>query len=388
MACETCGHDGEGACHCQHASLLGFLSDFRSGTATPPAAEETADLFPARPGIANAGPSPWDEYALAPAARPDRDEAPPAQSSPVWEAAPAQSSPVWDEHALAQSSPVWEASPAQSSPVWEAPAAQPSPVWEAPPAHTPPDWALPARPWPWKEAAVFVAVLLVAGVVLFAVTRSGSSGFASKPGAQILADSVASARRAGSAHLEATFLDSGKPVQASADVSPDGGTMTETFGSESGNLMIIGKSVFLRASYGFLVGVAGVSSDAASRLEEKWLEVPDGGMASAQFTGPRVIEDLIDLGEPIQKLSDTDSSVVSLSGVIPNVPDNQGSGGGDTATLEISQAAPHYPVSIAFSDPRSGSVEFRFSRWGEQVSLIAPTGAIRLPSASGSTQAD
>jgi hypothetical protein len=236
--------------------------------------------------------------------------------------------------------------------------------------------------------SVFVAVLLVAGVVLFAVTRSGSSNFASKPGAQILAGTVAAARRVGSAHLEATFLDSGKPVQASADVSPDGGTMTETFGSETANLIIIGKAVYLQAGYGFLVAVAGVPADTASRLQERWLEVPDGGMTSAEFTGPRVIEDLIDLGEPVQKLPDTNQSVVTLSGVIPDVPDNRGSGAGDTATLQISKAAPYYPLSLAFSDARSGSVQFNFSRWGEQVSLLAPTGAIPLPSSSRGTQAD
>lgn len=419
MLCDTCGEDVDRGCRCQHESLLSFLSDFRSGTTAPePKPEATGGLVgglrvgrsasaplgtlaspaPGAPASAlsgglgtasgglgtvpgglgsvsgptevDTGPEEWGPEEWEP-----EEWEEPVAGAPGWSSPPAGSSgsPEW--------APGPSTSPAWSPPTWSS-RPQPAPAW--PPDGQPmPSWPPASRRRPWKEVSVFLAVLLVAGGILFVLTRPRSSNLASKPSGQILADTVAAARRAGSAHLEGTFSYKGQTVAISADLSSDGGEMRETHGSDSADMRVIGSTLYVRGSYGFL-RMMGVPANKASVVQERWIEVPDAGMAAAEFTGPRLVDDLIDLSPPVQTLPANASGVVSLSGVIPDVPDNQGGGAGDTATLGVSRSTPYYPVSLTFSDPQTGSVAFHFSRWGEPLTLVAPSGAISVPNSTGS----
>jgi hypothetical protein len=393
--------------------LMGFLSDFRSAASskstppepkvrtrrTLPPAFDAATAFDSGPGMDWAPPPTGDIPYYTPDASeagealatepgpapPESDDypyyAPPSPvpltgPGPNW--APPADAPNWAPPTVA--APNW-APPAPEGTFWAPPHANgASPI--APPGYPP---AGKRRPPMWVIGSVAAAVAVAAGLGAVLVLKSSPSlnGLTAD---QVMAKTIAAAHKAGSFHAEATQSQGGDLSHLSIDVGPSSGSVVESSGGHTGTIRVVGGQVYLKGDEPALSQM-GFSDSLATEYADQWLTVPSDSPDIQQLVqsldANQVIDRFLHLSGPLSRISSSRGGGVAIQGTVPDNQFNQGSGGGDSANLVVSNNEPFVPVSISFSDPTSGSTQMTFSRWGEQVALTAPPNAVSL-SAGGS----
>jgi hypothetical protein len=256
-----------------------------------------------------------------------------------------------------------------------------------PPPPAPPELVVVSRPsapaWYEVEQAfraprhgALVRVLAV--VMVFALAAGGSYYYLHQQPVRpietqsmtdIVKTTVAAARHAGSAHVTGTIVQHGVTLHASIDISPKGGTEVMVAGGYRMQIVIAGGYGYLRATYGFLTRVLGMSPALALRYQNQWLKMATSSPRHLAFTGPAMINQVLSLQKPKQypgKLLAGNN--VLVQGTLP--------GTGGPAKLYISRKAPFYPMRVVFTDAQNGSVQLEFSDWGEHVKLTPPANAI------------
>ena len=399
VTCEICGRDGDAPCECQQNSLLGFLSDFRSAAA--PSA--VAAPVPPEPEVHRAEAM---MAAVAPPAARDYT-APTAPPSPPAPPAPSRPSHTYE--------PTAATLPPPPPPPPPPPAGTRYPPPGAPGAY-------PSAPWPPQEIATYgspgayvnyemdrpslgrrlmsgwtpigilaaVAVVLVAAAVLLPRSSSGPSLKGKSP-AVILQTTLSAATKAQTFHIAGQDVLSSETQVLQGDVSPSGGSLALTVGSDTFDVKVVGQTEYFKANAGYYRDAEGASPAVAARLGGQWVSSPVSGNSDFGQTGQMletqtIIADFLSLTGTISEVSST-KDTVTLTGTVPSNALTQNSGAGDLAQLVVSARSPFLPVSISYSDPTSGSSQLNFSTWTESVPQVAPTSAIPLSSLAGSNPA-
>ncbi len=228
-------------------------------------------------------------------------------------------------------------------------------------------------------AAAVAALVVIGGAVAIAVAVTGSSStLAGETPAQILATSLAAAQSAGSFHVVSTSgSDAGEEI--AFDIGPNAAVMMVSAAGSNAGAATGGLTVLLVGGRPYVkVTGPGVPATYAGR----WMNLP---ATDAQF-GPTVkmltpssfLDTFVALTGTITRVpGPANSTDVFLRGTVrqSSVLGTQA----DAGTLEISGAAPFYPVKLSYTDPNAGSQVYAFSGWGEHVAATAPSGPISPP---------
>jgi hypothetical protein len=249
------------------------------------------------------------------------------------------------------------------------------------------------RPRALFAVALVVVVALVG--ILLAVVLPGSSGpsLSGKTPQQILAAAVATARKAGSAHL---VIKTNGTTSAIGDIGSGVGRLTVPAGDGRRSLSVIltGSGVFVR----FLSVPSPIYESPLAKLAHgRWISSPlsrlgqwDSNLVDLAF----VLRRDFALTSPLKEVAQhgAGTGAVVLSGSLPETTVGAFMAPGRSVTSQfgapgvllsvtftVSAASPFYPVSLSATDA-GGATTMYFTKWGETVLLSAPAGAVPLSS--------
>jgi hypothetical protein len=245
-------------------------------------------------------------------------------------------------------------------------------------------------------AAASVGVVLSGGP---GTTVSSLPPATASPGvSQLLRTSVAAARSAGSFHYVATSKVTGSQGYSQktvGDAGADSGRQDITVGTQKFTVLVVGTACYLEGNASALEANLGLSSTAASAHAGQWISLArtDAPYASvyAAVTAPSALTDNITI-TPTSQLPTTrldGRRVQTITGTIASIKiGGQTIAPKGTATLAVRTATPHLPVRYAErgTQGRQKSVSsVTFSRWGEAVTITAPSGAVPYASLGAGT---
>ena len=197
-------------------------------------------------------------------------------------------------------------------------------------------------------------------------------------GPSTLNAALEAARQAGTAHIEVTASNGvGQIMTSQGDFTPGGGRQVVNFGFGNLECVVSDGKGYLRGDYQALVHLLGISPADATQYADKWIEGPDNGAFG--LSGDVVINDLLQLDNPSTNVgAGSAGNVISITGQTPDGAQSVGSQPGLQATLDVSEASPHYPDSLTVIGQNGTRITYTFSRWGEPVQLSVPAGAIAV----------
>jgi hypothetical protein len=213
---------------------------------------------------------------------------------------------------------------------------------------------------------------LAAALVVAGCGGGGSNGEASEKPARVLQDVKAAALDAGTVHISGRIYDNGTPLNLDLSlVRKKGGHGTIAEGPIRLEVLRIGKTVYIKANAGFLQRFAGA---AGALLKGRWLKGPTTGRFAqlVPFT---------DLASLLQQSVSNHKTLVNEGETTFNGQKAVGiRDTSDGSTLFVAASGPPYPVG---AQDGTGKGKIVFDRWGEDVSLVAPKGAVDISKLGG-----
>ncbi len=239
----------------------------------------------------------------------------------------------------------------------------------------------PAAPLTSKTARhglTLVGCLLLGLVVSPAVSASaavGTSGSVS----QALSHSLAAATKAGSARITVQFFSGSATGKVVQDSSLHSGQQTVAIGKELASTAFVGDKAYISGNSKGLTSYFGLPSAVVPTLAGRWVSVQPTDSAfqgvTANVALPSALAAVTPSGALVTgKRSKVDRQWVrSISGQAP--------GGGGRLTLFVAADARSLPVEAVESSGAGTSARgeiVKFSRWGEPVHVVTPSGALPL----------
>ncbi|MFF7201565.1 hypothetical protein [Streptomyces sp. NPDC008141] len=229
-----------------------------------------------------------------------------------------------------------------------------------------------------RRAALSVAMCAGLAVALTACggedPDAGTNGIGKLSAAEIETKAKTAADAATAVRLSGTLVSKGGTYKLNMRLKHDGGTGSVTSKDNTFELLRIGKALYLKADAGFWnpedgKGDAkpGESDDeAADKLDDKYVKVPEGDPAYNQFRGFTDMDVLLDGLLGMQgELSKGDRTKVGGVRAI-KVTAGEGAGG----TLDVSLEGEPYPLQFARA---GGAGVLTLGDWGKDFTLKAPS---------------
>jgi hypothetical protein len=202
-------------------------------------------------------------------------------------------------------------------------------------------------------------------------SSSQSSGLATKSANQVVADASKAASEASSFHMSGQIHSTGKLIGVDLSLARGkGATGTVTVGGTKVDLVLIGKSGYMRAGSDFWKKYASQAGGFSQLFADKWIKFPGKSAALGSLTGPLSSRQLF-------------KSLTSSHGKLENQGETTYNGQSvvaihDTtkkATLYVAATGTPYPVGLVkTAGQNAGTVAF--DHWNEPVTLTAPEGAL------------
>lgn len=204
------------------------------------------------------------------------------------------------------------------------------------------------------------------------------SGEAGKSANAVLADAIKAADAASSVRMSGQIAASGRQVGVDLSiVKGKGATGTLTLSGSKIDIVLIGKKGYMRAPTAFWTKFAGASGAAIGQLlAGKWLAFPADNAQFGSFTGIANDHALFDQLRHHGTLANDGTTTYKGQSVI-KLADTTKSG-----TLYVAASGTPYPVALVLGK-KSDSGTVTFDRWGQSVSLTAPSGAIDFSHLTG-----
>jgi hypothetical protein len=229
-----------------------------------------------------------------------------------------------------------------------------------------------------------IVILAVSLVVVLGGTGDGLSGKTAK---QVIAGTVAAAESRGSVHLANTNT-SGPPGGGTYDVSGAEGQQTVTDGAQgNANLLVVPGHAYLQGNASFLKNSFGFPASIASQYAGKWISFVPSDPGYQQVVDGDTLSSALTESTPTGALTITPARTLdgqTVEGISGGLPRNITQGGAKgSQVLYVSKTAPYLPVEVVTAGSlggQSGTTVVRFSRWGESVSVVAPTDATPMSS--------
>ena len=224
-----------------------------------------------------------------------------------------------------------------------------------------------------------------------AVTSGASASVAvgsSATASQSLMHSLSAATAAGSARITVQFFSgrsTGKVVQ---DSSLHSGEQTIAIGKAVASVVLVGGSAYLSGNSRGLTSYFGLPSALAPTLSGRWISVQSTDAAfhavTANVALPSALAQVTPSSPLIagKRLKLSGQWVRSISGEIP--------GGGGRLTLFVTADTRSLPVQAVESSGAGKSAQgeiVTFRRWGEQLHLATPSGAIPISTLQAASSA-
>ena len=229
-----------------------------------------------------------------------------------------------------------------------------------------------------RNGLVIVGCLLLS--LLGTSEASASVALASSPSvSQSLAHALGAAKEAGSARITVQFFSgstSGKVVQ---DSTLHSGKQTVAIKNELASVVLTGGTAYISGNSSGLTSYFGLPSSLVPTLTGRWVSVQSTDSAfqsvSANVALSSALANVTPSGELVAgKRSKVDRQwVKSISGGAP--------GGGGSLTLFIAANKKSLPVEAVESNGSGKAAKgeiVTFTRWGEQVHVPTPSGALPL----------
>ena len=223
-----------------------------------------------------------------------------------------------------------------------------------------------------------VGCLLLSLAVTSAASASvdrGSSGSVS----QMLKRSLAAATKAGSAKISVQFFSGSTTGKVVQDSSLHSGEQTVAIGKELASTALVGGTAYISGNSKGFSSYFGLPRAVVPTLAGRWVSVLPTDSAfqgvTANVALPSALAAVTPSGTLVAgKRSKVDRQwVTSISGQAP--------GGGGRLTLFVAANARSLPVE-AVESSRTGKTAkgeiVKFSRWGEPVHVVTPSGALPL----------
>ncbi|MFD8230625.1 hypothetical protein ACFV20_01805 [Streptomyces sp. NPDC059696] len=216
--------------------------------------------------------------------------------------------------------------------------------------------------------------LLVTGTVLTGCAEDpneGTNGVGRLPAAKIQGKTRAAAESAGAVRVHGNVVSGGRTYALDMRLKDDGGDGAVTAKGATFKLLRIGEQLYVKADAEFWTHGSGQEEGgqgdaaAASKLDGKFVKVPQGDPAYKKFSGftdkSLLLDGLLTLhGTLATDGHDEEAGVRTI-----RVTGDKGSGG----TLEVSLEGKPYPLRL---ERAGGAGTLTFSGWGEDFSLREP----------------
>ncbi|WP_406273070.1 hypothetical protein OHT93_24755 [Streptomyces sp. NBC_00191] len=228
-----------------------------------------------------------------------------------------------------------------------------------------------------RRAALSVALCAALTAVLTACGEdpdAGTNGIAKLSAAEIETKARATADAATSVRLSGTLVSKGGTYKLNMRLKHDGGTGSVTSKDNTFELLRIGDALYLKADAGFWTHVDGEGdekpgtsdSQAAGKLNDKYVKVPKGDPAYKQFRGftdmDVLLEGLLGMQGDLSKGDRTQVGGVRTIKVMAG----EGTGG----TLDVSLEGKPYPLQFARA---GGAGVLTLGDWDKDFALAAPS---------------
>ncbi|GAA1589914.1 hypothetical protein [Streptomyces globosus] len=209
-------------------------------------------------------------------------------------------------------------------------------------------------------AGVVFAGLAVAGTGCGADPDEGTNGVGKLSAGQIEGKAKAAAGAASSVHLSGTLVSSGKTFTLDMRLGKDGGSGEVKSKEDTFQLLRVGDQLYLKASAAFWG-----TSEAAGKLGDKYVKVPESDPTYKQFRGFTDMHVLLDglLGLD-GKLAKGEYTKVGSTRAV-QVTADQGKGG----KLAVSLEGTPYPLRM---ERAGGAGTVDLNEWGQPVQLDPP----------------
>ena len=217
-----------------------------------------------------------------------------------------------------------------------------------------------------------------------ASVRVGSTGAAS----QALHHSLAAATKAGSARISVEFFSGKTTGRVLQDSSMQSGQQAVSIGKALATTVLVGGTAYISGNEQGMISFFGMPSSLGSSLGGRWvsLQPSDSGYQSvaANVTLPTALTNVTPTGTLItgKRTKIAGHWVRSISGA--------GQGGGGRITLFVTADSRSLPVEAVESVRAGATLKgeiVKFSKWGEQVNVTAPTGAIPISTIQAASSA-
>ncbi|RZU12860.1 hypothetical protein [Streptomyces sp. BK239] len=204
---------------------------------------------------------------------------------------------------------------------------------------------------------------------------AGTNGVGKLAADEIQAKAKAAAGAAGAVRLAGTVVAGGRSYKLDMRLKANGGSGTVTAQGASFQLLRIGEELYLKADAGFWKhedskdseGGGGKDTDAADKLDGKYVKVPTGDPSYKKFSGftdkALLLDSLLTLHGSLGKDGHQEdpasgARTIRISG-----------GGGSGGTLDVALEGQPYPLRLV----RAGDAgTLSFSAWGEDFALAEP----------------
>ncbi|WP_309144350.1 hypothetical protein [Streptomyces sp. BR123] len=210
-------------------------------------------------------------------------------------------------------------------------------------------------------AGVLCAGLAVTGAGCGPDPDKGTNGVGKLSAGQIESKAKAAAGAAASVHLSGTLVSGGKTFTLDVRLGKDGGSGEVKSQEDTFQLLRVGEQLYLKASAAFWG-----TSEAAGKLGDKYVKVPESDPTYKQFRGFTDMHVLLDglLGLDGKLAKVEDYTKVGPTRAV-QVTAGQGKGG----KLSVSLEGTPYPLRM---ERAGGAGAVDLSDWGKPVPLEAP----------------
>lgn len=196
---------------------------------------------------------------------------------------------------------------------------------------------------------------------------AGTNGVGKLSAEQIQSKTRAAAESAGALRLSGNVVTSGRTYGLDMRLNSGGGTGSVTAEGTTFQLLRIGKELYLKAGADFWTQADGKGddSDAADKLDGKYVKVPSGDPAYRKFSGFTDKDVLLDGLLTLHGSLETDGHHEQAGTRTIRITGDKGDGG----TLDVSLEGQPYPLRLARA---GGAGTLTFSAWGRNFSLTEP----------------
>ena len=239
-----------------------------------------------------------------------------------------------------------------------------------------------------------VVILIGGGGLAFLVTSAPGPNASSPAAKQLTRVALRAIIDAGSFHYVSTFTSAGMTQTTVGDAGSTSGRQVITIGPDTFTVLVDGTSCYFQGNERQMVEQLGLPVAVASTYAGQWISLAPSDTpyqsVSVAVTTRSALRSNIAFAPHEESGTSVRSGyrVVRITGSMTNqVQAGQTVKAKGTATLYVTASHPHLPVEYTENgklttggQTNEGKLVITFSRWGEHVSVNAPSGAVSYSS--------